>query len=236
MTGWDADTIMLSVLALVAILWVAGWLMSQRRRIGIAIKDRSSTSETSATGRRPPPAFVTREEVGSSAPIRHDASPSPWRRVRPVGERPPPAFVTREDVRPSGPRQGSATPDPDFGEHASVHTGTSTSDPITNIKNWQNHSPLALLGYRVGKTKRLKVDRRREILRQALNDYLPNAYSREYAERWGTPGTRARYNRICQHLALMIEMHKARSSRRYAVSDWTTDLSWFKENFSSRFS
>jgi hypothetical protein len=220
MTGWDADTIMLSVLALVAILWVAGWLMSQRRRIGIAIKHRSSTSQTSATGRRPPPAFVTREEVGSSAPIRHDASPSPWRVVRPVGERPPPAFVTREDVRPSGPRQGSATPDPDFGEHGSAHTGTSTSDPLSNIKNWQEQSPLKLLGYHVGKTKGLKVDRRREILRQALNDYLPNAYSREYAEAWGTPGTRARY---------------ARPSRRYAVSDWTADLSWFKENFSARF-
>jgi hypothetical protein len=235
MTGWDADTIMLSVLALVAILWVAGWLMSQRRRIGIAIKDRSSTSQTSATGRRPPPAFVTREEVGSSAPILHSASPSPWRMVRPVGERPPPAFVTREDVRPSGPRQGNVTPDPEVGEHGSAHTGTSTSDPLSNIKNWQEQSPLKLLGYHVGKTKGLKVDRRREILRQALNDYLPNAYSREYAEAWGTPGTRARYKRICQHLALMIEMHKTRPSRCFAVSDWTADLSWFKENFSARF-
>jgi hypothetical protein len=97
--------------------------------------------------------------------------------------------VTREDVRPSVLRQDNTSLDPDLGEHASVHDGTSTSDPLTNIKNWQNHSPLALLGYRVGKTKRLKVDQRREILRQALNDYLPNAYSRECAGTWGIPGT-----------------------------------------------
>ena len=226
----------LSALVLIAVVWMARWLMSRRRGIGIASKSRSSTSGTSIPGRRPPPAFVTREEVGASASIRHDASPSSWRRMRPVGERPPPAFVTREDVRPSGPRQGNVTPDPEVGEHGSAHTGTSTSDPLSNIKNWQEQSPLKLLGYHVGKTKRLKVDRRREILRQALDDYLPNAYSREYAEAWGTPGTRARYKRICQHLALMIEMHKARPSRRYAVSDWTADLSWFKENFSSRFS
>ena len=235
MTGWNADSMILSALLLIAVVWMARWLMSRRRGIGIASKSRSSTSGTSISGRRPPPAFVTREEVGTSASIRHDASPSSWRRVRPVGERPPPAFVTREDVRSSESRQGSVSPDSDFGEHAYVHTGTSTSDPLTNIKNWQNHSPLALLGYRVGKTKRLKVDQRREILRQALNDYLPNAYSREYAEAWGPPGTRARFKRICQHLALMIEMHKTRPSRRFAVSDWTADLNWFKENFSARF-
>lgn len=152
--------------------------------------------------------------------------------ARPVGVRPPPAHVTREVVG-AGSAIGPVPRQPPPPKAAPRKPGP--HDPAGDIQNWQDNSPLTLMGYRVGKTKGLVPAARQSILRRAVEDHLPNAFPADYAEAWGTPGTRARYDRICQHLALMIEVQGGRASMRHAVADWTADLGWLKATFGPRF-
>ena len=110
-----------------------------------------------------------------------------------------------------------------------------TSDAGRDISDWSDEGPLVLLGYRVGKTKGLPEAERREILRKALDDHIPTHYAHRYAETWGTPSTTRRYQRIAEHLKLMIEMHRRRRSYQTAVAHWTSDLFWFRATFGARF-
>ena len=100
---------------------------------------------------------------------------------------------------------------------------------------WQQESPLVLMGYRVGKTKGLPVFERQDILRKAFDDHIPNAFDPDYMATWGTPGTRQRYNKIVEHLTHQIELRQGRRNMRAAVADWEADLSWFRKTFGGRF-
>ena len=90
------------------------------------------------------------------------------------------------------------------------------------------------MGYHVGKTKGLKDSERQKILREAFEDHLPNAYELAYMTDWGTPRTRARYDRIVEHLAFMINSRSGQKNMEVAVKHWQSDLGWFEREFRHR--
>jgi hypothetical protein len=156
-------------------------------------------------------------------------------KAKPVGVRPPRAHVIKESIASPNTRINRTER-----SSANIQWGEDASSPHRNKtdystkKDWQEESPLVLMGYRVGKTKGLKESERRKILRKAFEDHIPNAYELDYMADWGTPRTRARYDRIVEHLAFMANSRSGQKNMDIAVSHWQSDLDWFKREFRHR--
>jgi len=95
-------------------------------------------------------------------------------------------------------------------------------------------SPLARLGYSVGKTG-ADQSRRRDALEKtfaAEKQDFPGTYPPGYLGKWGAAKTGSRLQQIAQHIASNF-----RTSRRKdddfdtAIRHWESDLQWLKENF-----
>ncbi len=95
-------------------------------------------------------------------------------------------------------------------------------------------SPLALMGYRVGKTHGLPVRDRRVILDFAFDGVLPTALPKAYRDAWGSPGSRARWNRILGHLNSLADLRESRPQYEAAVRDWREDAAWFETAYRGR--
>lgn len=96
---------------------------------------------------------------------------------------------------------------------------------------WQEQSPLAALGYHVGKDGLGYLERRR-ILESAFRDALPQVGSRSYMEKWGEPGTPERLKAIANLLASTCRNRKKiANASPEAISDWENDLDWLKKSF-----
>lgn len=67
-----------------------------------------------------------------------------------------------------------------------------------------DHSPLAVLGYRVGVNGLIEAARQ-EILRSAFQGPLPFVESSLYMEAWGNPNSAERLKRIAEHLELLTK-------------------------------
>ena len=91
-------------------------------------------------------------------------------------------------------------------------------------------SPLAAMGYRVGASGAGKQERQ-SVLRRAFHEPLPYVGSDAYMEQWAEPGTGERLRRIAIHLTTLVEKNKQRAELRQAVADWTSDLTWLRDEF-----
>jgi hypothetical protein len=88
---------------------------------------------------------------------------------------------------------------------------------------------LSFLGYHVGKSG-LKAKERKRILLAAYNDQLPLIQSRDYLDKWGSPGTSARLAQIAYSIFFSIKNAKKWRGDRFniAIAHWTSDLDWLK--------
>ena len=91
-------------------------------------------------------------------------------------------------------------------------------------------SPLSYLGYRVGKTKGLSADARRSRLKVWLSMDIPAILPAKY-RRWGRPITYQRYASIYNHLLMLANQRRGRSSHQFAVADWEADVRWLQVEF-----
>jgi len=106
------------------------------------------------------------------------------------------------------------------------HQGSKSSSTTFGVEE----SPLACFGYRVGKTSGRPVAQRREILNYAIWGEIPDFFSVYYRNSWGKPGTHKRYNKILNHLNMLVEKRADRKTFETAISHWTMDISWLKKN------
>ena len=95
-------------------------------------------------------------------------------------------------------------------------------------------SPLAVMGYRVGKVRGLGVLDRQEILRAAFTGKIPSAmgmieHLSEYMEQWGRPKTSQRLWRMAKHLSGLISYNRKKPTWHQAIDDWEEDLLWMKK-------
>jgi hypothetical protein len=91
-------------------------------------------------------------------------------------------------------------------------------------------SPLSYLGYRVGKTNGLSPEARRRRLRVCLSMEMSAILPAKY-RRWGRPVTYQRYASIFNHLLMLANQRRGRSSYQFAVADWEADAQWMKAEF-----
>ncbi|MCO6184599.1 hypothetical protein [Rhizobium sp. L1K21] len=94
----------------------------------------------------------------------------------------------------------------------------------------EEHSPLAYVGYRVGKTNGLASWDRQRRLRVCLQIEIPSEFEGKYRN-WGNPATRKRFVAISQHLRMLADMRRYRRNYERAVADWEEDEAWFRLTF-----
>lgn len=91
-------------------------------------------------------------------------------------------------------------------------------------------SPLAYLGYRVGKTNGLGPKARQNRLRACFSIEMPSLLAAKY-QRWGRPATYQRYACIFNHLVMLANQRRGRSNYDFAVADWEADAKWMQIEF-----
>lgn len=102
------------------------------------------------------------------------------------------------------------------------------------------HSPLVLLGYRVGRAKGLSARQRRDILKAAYHEDdlprvdLPKRDCDEYMQSWGDASSRKRLRRMACHIAWLIRKNRKRDNWNQAVEEWSEDLEWLKKQIYNR--
>jgi hypothetical protein len=94
----------------------------------------------------------------------------------------------------------------------------------------EENSPLAYVGYRVGKTSKLPAPDRRRRLTACFQAPIP----RELADRyfgWGEPATRRRFTSIIDHISMLADMRRTRPNYKTAVAHWDEDADWFRSEY-----
>lgn len=91
----------------------------------------------------------------------------------------------------------------------------------------EEHSPLAYVGYKVGKTNGLPTQERRRRLRACLQIQIPKELASHYNS-WGGPVTYSRHSAMCKHLTMLADMRRNRRNFEVAVGHWEDDLEWLK--------
>ncbi len=94
----------------------------------------------------------------------------------------------------------------------------------------EDHSPLAYVGYKVGRTNGLPVQERRRRLRACFQIEIPPQLAAKY-QAWGLPVTSQRFTSMCQHIAMLADMRRARPNYEVAVNDWEADEAWLKTEY-----
>jgi hypothetical protein len=94
----------------------------------------------------------------------------------------------------------------------------------------EDRSPLAYVGYRVGKTRGLPSRERQRRLDACFRIEIPSDLDPKY-QGWGAPATYQRFRSIEKHLKMLADMRSGRSNQRFAVADWEEDRMWFQGKF-----
>jgi len=94
----------------------------------------------------------------------------------------------------------------------------------------EDESPLAYVGYRVGKTRGLVSRERQRRLDACFRIEIPSDLDPKY-QGWGGPATSQRFHSIEKHLKMLVDMRGSRSNQRYAVADWEADRTWFQQEY-----
>jgi hypothetical protein len=94
----------------------------------------------------------------------------------------------------------------------------------------EDRSPLAYVGYRVGKTRGLVSRERQRRLDVCFRIEIPSDLDPKY-QGWGAPATYQRFRSIEKHLKMLADMRSGRSNQRFAVADWEADRTWFQGEY-----
>jgi hypothetical protein len=94
----------------------------------------------------------------------------------------------------------------------------------------EDRSPLAYVGYRVGKTRGLVSRERQKRLDVCFRIEIPTDLDPKY-QGWGAPATYQRFHSIEKHLKMLSDMRGSRSNQKFAVADWDADRAWFQGEY-----
>ena len=120
----------------------------------------------------------------------------------------------------------------DYFKWPTTDAGYGSEGEIEDPKEWPEESPLKHMGYKVG-ANGLSRGKRREILEDAYKGDVPNVFSPEYMEDWGSPDSSKRLHKMARSIASHARNAKKKNtgSMYTAILDWEGDLAWLKETF-----
>jgi hypothetical protein len=125
-------------------------------------------------------------------------------------------------------------------ERASIRATVIASDIQRDMREFlsnsqffgEEHSPLAYVGYKVGRTHGLPTQERRRRLRACFQIEIPPQLAAKY-QAWGAPVTSQRFTSMCQHITMLADMRRQRPNYEVAVSDWEADVQWLAAEYGS---
>jgi hypothetical protein len=94
----------------------------------------------------------------------------------------------------------------------------------------EDRSPLAYVGYRVGKSGGLPEWDRRRRLGVCFRIAIPDELSAKYSS-WGPAASVTRLQAIIGHVEMLADMRRYRRNYEVAVSDWDDDAAWMRKEF-----
>ena len=111
---------------------------------------------------------------------------------------------------------------------ARAHRAYKSENPLSLGQNWycEDVSPLTFYGYWVAKTRGLRQNERREIIRYVLRARLTEPVAKSYQTSWGRPLSRQRRNAIIGHIDKLAAQRGSRRGYEVAVAEWSADSSW----------
>lgn len=103
-----------------------------------------------------------------------------------------------------------------------------------DVTDWNENSPLTVMGYNVGNYSTLSEEARRKLLRKIHSGKLifPSGFSPSQKNEWGESHSKQRLKKMSHHIAWNIERFGPRSEYERAVAEWKADLNWIKKAFS----
>ena len=108
------------------------------------------------------------------------------------------------------------------------------SQTFVSTSSYFGESPLTHMGYRVGYTRGLHENDRREILKAAFKEDIPDVGDDDYMAEWGFPKQPRRLWKIADHLKREVEKRKNLWNMQEAVNEWIADSEWLKAQFYTR--
>jgi hypothetical protein len=108
------------------------------------------------------------------------------------------------------------------------------SQHFVSTCSYYGESPLTHMGYRVGNTRGLCEKDRRDILKSAFEEDIPDVGDDDYMAEWGLPAQPRRLWKIADHLKREAEKRKNLWNMQDAVDDWAADSEWLKLQFYTR--
>ena len=105
-----------------------------------------------------------------------------------------------------------------------------------DVTDWNENSPLTVMGYNVGNYSTLSEEARRKLLKKIHAGKLifPSGFSSFQKNEWGVSHSNERLEKIVHHIAWNIERFGPRSGYKRAVAEWKADLNWLKKVFSKK--
>lgn len=94
----------------------------------------------------------------------------------------------------------------------------------------EDRSPLAYVGYQVGKTHGLPEWDRHRRLDVCFRIEIPDALPPKYAS-WGRPASVTRLTAMMEHLTMLASMRRKRRNFEVAVAEWEADAQWLRKEF-----
>jgi len=113
---------------------------------------------------------------------------------------------------------------------ARAHRDYIADNPLPRGSNWygEDVSPLTYYGYRVGKTRGLRENERRDIMHYVLRARLTDPLAKSYQSSWGRPLSQQRRNAIVGHINKLAAQRGNRKGYEVAVAEWSADGRWAK--------
>ena len=99
-----------------------------------------------------------------------------------------------------------------------------------DFDNFDEFSPLKILGYAVGASGLTDSDRLKVLNFAIFGDfqrYMPEQI--DYDARWGLPGSRNRFSEIYNHIRRVKNLRNNRKNMSHARRDWEADMSYIQQ-------
>jgi hypothetical protein len=104
----------------------------------------------------------------------------------------------------------------------------------SSYEDWAAHSPLALLGYKVGKSGLSDLHRQHFLHDFVMKAVLPTSLPSSYLAEWGPAGSKLRLQRTVRHIVFQKVLRESHDAIRYseAIEDWEGDVEFLRRTFS----
>ena len=113
-------------------------------------------------------------------------------------------------------------------------TANELASKPSSYDDWAAYSPLALLGYKVGKSGLGGLHRQHFLQDFVMKAVLPINLPSSYLAEWGPTGSKLRLQRTVRHIVFQKILRESNDPNKYsaAIEDWESDIEFLRHTFS----